>query len=248
MSAHTMKRALYAVVFPCVMILLSCTSNSGRRSSGTEGNSSESAAAKSTTQSGAKDDLQEAMDKLDSSIEKPSSTFNVSFKKSDSDGFTYLCEADVSPSGITGQQTDISPATHIGSENFPASNRSRKLDGTPYGSPAWQTVRGSIAMAYLNGHIRDAQEGVKYAGDEQTGGFDTRRYNFDLTGIDATIKRAMTMGNALGMRHTTDYNVKGSAWIAKDDGRMVKFQFDNIMTFSNGEVSTTHYEGTVTKK
>ena len=188
------------------------------------------------------------MDKLQTAIENPPAPFHASFKKSDSDGFSYQCEADISDKGITGQQTDVSPATHIGTDTFPASTRTRELNGVPYKSPQWQTAYGGIVMAYMNGHIRDAQEGVKYAGDEQTGGYDARRYDFDLTGVDATIKRAMALGNHLGMRQTKDYNVKGSAWIAKNDGRMVKFQFDNIMTFNDGTSSTTHYEGAVTKK
>src|SRR6476660_5813733 len=48
-----------------------------------------------------------------------------------------------------------------------------------------------------------------------------RRYDFDLTGVDATIKRAMIIGNSVGLRQTKDYNMKGSAWITKDDGRTV---------------------------
>ena len=194
------------------------------------------------------DDLQAAMDKLEQSIHNPSSPFHGSFKKSDSDGFVYQCEAEISSSGITGQQTDSNPTTKIGSDVFPANTRVRQLNGVPVGSPEWQTVYGNISMAYLNGHIGDAQPGVKYVGDEQTGGFDARRYDFDLTGVDADIKKAMGVGNALGLRQTKDYNVKGSAWIAKADGRMVKFAFDNIYTFSDGKTSDTHFEGAITKK
>jgi hypothetical protein len=194
------------------------------------------------------DDLQAAMDKLEESIHKPSVPFHASFKKSDSDGFTYECEADISPAGITGQQIDSNPVTKVGDDVFPANTRTRQLNGTPYGSPNFQTAYGGISMAYLNGHIGDAQAGVKYVGDEQTGGYDARHYDFDLTGVDATIKRAMTIGNSMGMRQTKDYNMKGSAWIAKDDGRMVKFSLDNIFTFADGKTSDTHFEGLVTKK
>ncbi|HTM35914.1 MAG TPA: hypothetical protein VL156_04145 [Terriglobales bacterium] len=194
------------------------------------------------------DDLQAAMDKLEESIHKPAESFHASFKKSGSDGFSYECQAEISSSGITGQQIDNNPATKFGTDVFPANTRTRQLNGTPYGSPAWQTVYGGISMAYLNGHIGDAQPGVKYFGDEQSGGYDARRYDFDLTGVDANIKKAMEMGNSLGMRQTRDYNVKGSAWIAKNDGRMVKFSFDNIYTFNDGKIESTHYEGIITKE
>jgi len=225
-----------------LVFLSSCTSTPSKFAGAS------SQAASSTKPAAAADDLQAAMDKLQTAIENPPAPFHASFKKSDSDGFSYQCEADISSNGITGQQTDVSPATHIGTDTFPASTRTRDLNGVPYKSPQWQTAYGGIVMAYLNGHIRDAQEGVKFVGDEQTGGYDARRYDFDLTGVDATIKRAMSLGNHLGMRQTKDYNVKGSAWIAKNDGRMVKFQFDNIMTFNDGTSSTTHYEGAVAKK
>ncbi len=193
-------------------------------------------------------DLQAAMDKLRASLEKPVSPFHASFKKSGTDGFSYQCEADVSSDGITGQQTDFSPTTRVGNDVFPASTRTRQLNGIPYHSQNWYTVYGGISMAFLNGHIRDAQPGAKYIDDEQTGGYDVRRYNFDLTGVDADIKKAMDIGNTTGLRQTKDYNVKGSAWIAKEDGRMVKFQFDNIFTFADGKMDGTHFEGAITRK
>lgn len=192
-------------------------------------------------------DLQAAMDKLQESIHKPSIAFHGSFKKSTSDGFSYECEADISSNGIAGQQTDNNPATKIGDDVFPANTRTRQLNGTPFGTPNWAAAYGGISMTYLNGHIGDAQPGVKYVGDEQTGGYDARHYDFDLTGVEADIKKAMVVGNALGMRQTKDYNVKGSAWIAKDDNRMVKFSFDNIYTFSDGKIDSTHYEGAIKK-
>jgi hypothetical protein len=82
---------------------------------------------------------------------------------------------------------------------------------------------------------------VKFAGNESIGGYDARRYDFDLT-VEADIKKAMVLGNAFGSaRKTKDYNVKGSAWIARNDGRLVKFSFENIYTFSDGNVQSTHF-------
>lgn len=194
------------------------------------------------------DDLQAAMDKLQNSLGKPAGPFHVAFKKSGSDGFTTECEADVSADGILGKQTDFAPATKVGTDSFPAHTNVRELKGTPMGSPEWGYARGNIIGAYLNGHIGDAQEGVKYVGDEQTGGYEARHYDFDLRNVDATIKKAMSLGNVMGARQTKDFNMKGSAWIAKDDGLMVKFQYDLIFTFADGTTDTTHFEGVVTKK
>lgn len=227
-------------LFMGLAILVACTSTpvghkSSSRPQATAAPASDSA------------DLQAAMNKLQESIHKPSAAFHGSFKKSTSDGFSYECEADISGNGIAGQQTDNNPATKIGDDVFPANTRTRQLNGTPYGSPNWAAAYGGISMTYLNGHIGDAQPGVKYVGDEQAGGYEARHYDFDLTGVEADIKKAMVVGNALGMGQTKDYNVKGSAWVAKDDGRMVKFSFDNIYTFSDGKLDSTHYEGAIKK-
>lgn len=236
------KPVLLAFAVCCVALSFSCTSTAAKRA--TDAGKAKS----SLAQPGDPDDLQAAMDKLQASLEKPASPFHASLKKSGMNGFSYQCEADVSADGISGQQTDFSPATQVGSDVFPANTRTRQLNGAPYHSQDWYTVYGGISMTFLNGHIRDAQPGVKYTGDEQTGGYDARRYDFDLTGVDADIKKAMSLGNAAGLRQTKDYNVKGSAWIAKEDGRMVRFRFDNIYTFADGKLDGTHFEGTVTRK
>jgi hypothetical protein len=236
------KVVLLAVAVFCVALSFSCTSTSAKRA--TDAGKAKS----SIAQPGDPDDLQAAMDKLQASLEKPAAPFHASFKKSGMNGFSYQCEADVSADGISGQQTDFSPATQVGSDVFPANTRTRQLNGAPLHSQDWYTVYGGISMTFLNGHIRDAQPGVKYTGDEQTGGYDARRYDFDLTGVDADIKKAMILGNAAGLRQTKDYNVKGSAWIAKEDGRMVRFRFDNIYTFADGKLDGTHFEGSVNRK
>jgi len=244
------NKSLAIAILSAILICSGCrsTSRSSNEPSATPDSTTDASATKGS--GGAGGDLADAMDKLEKAIEKPATPFHVSFEKVDSDGFSYHCEADVSPQGIFGKQTDVSPTTHIGSDVFPASTRVRELKGAPPGSPDWSMVRTGIVLTFMNGHIGDAQAGVRYASDESAGGYDARRYNFDLTGISSDAKSAMTMGNTFlpGGRQVKDYNVKGSAWIAKNDGRMVKFNFDSIMLFSNGESSTTHYEGVVSKK
>ena len=211
--------------------------------------SSMSALRPSATANSTLPSLGEAIDKLQGAIDKPTARFHLSFKKSNSDGFSSQCEADVSPDGIVGQQTDFSPATKVGGDVFPAGTKVRHLNGTPLGSPDWSAARGGIEMAYLNSHIGDAQEGVTYVDDQETGGYAARHFDFDLSNTDATIKRAMGVGNHLtGGRQVKDFNMKGSAWIAKENGELVRFAFDTIFLFSNGDNSTTHYEGVVTKK
>jgi hypothetical protein len=231
----------------CILQFAACTSSKPKLAGDAGQGSSGSTRAMAATRPGLPS-LADALAKLTDAIEKPASSFHLSLKKSESSGLQYECEADVSSTGIVGRQTDHSPEVKMGTDVFPANTRVRQLSGRPPGSLSWSTVRGGIEMTYLSGHIGDAQEGVKYAGDVETGGYQTLRYDFDLAGIDATIKRAMGVGNAVGAgRQVKEFNIKGSAWIAKDSGEMVKFEYDTIYGFSNGESETIHYDGAMSK-
>jgi len=205
-------------------------------------------------------DLAGAMTRLGDSIQKPTSSLHVSFKKASSDGFTYSLEADVSPHSVTGQETDTRPQSKTGSMESGGTTVFPR-NATGVGTPQWVTTAGAIELAYLNptmNGMRDAQAGMKYVGDEQTGGYEARRYDFDLASAPASAKLpTLLAGKWLGSVASgvtgkrvmlKDYNIKGSAWLAKDDGRMVKFQYDYISMFDNGTQNVTHYEGIVTKK
>ena len=119
------------------------------------------------------------------------------------------------------------------------------MRGSPVGSADWSVAKGAIVTAYLNAHIADAQEAAKYVDEELTGSFASRRYDFDLAEARATTRDfpiALHQG-----RQVKDYNMKGSVWIAKDTGVMVRFDLETAMVFLNGEEYTTHYAGRVTK-
>jgi len=194
--------------------------------------------------------LAEAMAKLGDSIRKPASSFHVSFAKSDTNGTSYKCDADISPTLITGTQTAVQPVVTMGSATIPASTTVTPLNVAIADTSDWNRTATTMQLAYLNGHIGDGQAGVRAAGEEMKGGFDTRRFDLDLASAPANAKAAILMaGNLMGgTRRLVDYNVKGSAWVCKEDGRMVKFSFDYSMKFSNGETDTTHYEGEVSRR
>lgn len=199
--------------------------------------------------------LPDAMTKMGDSILKPTSPFHLSFKRVDSDGSSYSLEEDVSPGAMTGQETQVYPKTQAdpgGTKVFPRNATA--------GTHEWVMTANAIQLAYLNPmNIRDAQDSVKYVGDEQAGGYDARRYDFDLSKLPAS-ERAGTvmagkwlggvMNGATGGGHAVmkDYNVEGSVWLAKDDGRMVKYSYDYVTTFTDGSQKSTHYEGLVSRK
>ncbi len=199
--------------------------------------------------------LPDAMTKMGDVILKPTSAFHLSFRKANSDGTSYSLEEDVTPSAMTGQETQVMPKT----QTDPGGTRVFARNATA-GTHEWIMTANAIQLAYLNPmDIRDAQDSVKYVANEQVGGYDARRYDFDLAQLPASAKAGTVMAGkwlggvvngATGGGHAVmkDYNVKGSVWIAKDDGRMVKFSYDYTTIYSDGSQKSTHYEGLVTRK
>lgn len=199
--------------------------------------------------------LPDAMTRMGDAVLKPTSSFHLSFKKADSDGTTFSLEENVTPSAMTGQETQVTPKT----QTDPGGTRVFPRNATA-GTDDWQMTANAIQLAYLNPmDIRDAQDSVKYVDDEEAGGYAARRYDFDLSQLPASAKAGTLLGakvlggmvnGAMGGGHALmkDYNVKGSVWLAKDDGRMVKFSYDYITTYTDGSQKISHHEGLVTKK
>ena len=199
--------------------------------------------------------LPDAMTKMGDTITKPTGSFHLSFKKEDADGTSFSLEEDVTPSAMTGQETQVYPKT----QSNPGGTKVFPRNATA-GTHEWQMTATAIQLAYLNPmDIRDAQDSVKYVAEEQAGGYDARRYDFDLSQLPASERAGTVLGgrvlggivnNATGGKNAVmkDYNVKGSVWLAKDDGRMVKFGYDYITTYTDGTQKTSHHQGLVSRK
>jgi hypothetical protein len=50
------------------------------------------------------------------------------------------------------------------------------------------------------------------------------------------------------LRQLKDYNITGTAWVLKDANCVLQYNIDDEQVGTDGKVSKTHYEGTVTKK
>jgi hypothetical protein len=199
--------------------------------------------------------LPDAMSKMGDAIMKPAGSFHLAFKKEDSDGTSFALEEDVTPTAMTGQETQVYPKT----QSDPGGTRIFPRNATA-GSHEWVMTANAIQLAYLNPmDIRDAQDSVKYVTTEQVGGFEARRYDFDLSQLPASERAGTVLGGKLlgGIVNSAtggksavmkDYNVKGSVWLAKDDGRMVKFSYDYSTTYTDGTQKTSHHKGMVSRK
>jgi hypothetical protein len=186
----------------------------------------------------------------------PATPIHFSYKVSESDGSSKDFEADLS--GDT-----LDRATN---ERHPATEFDRKLneDLAKVGSPL--TIRdGFVESAHSNHYTRadksswtEGWGGMEQgatpwslfilkppatpAGFENISGFETLKYAVDTTHQSQLEKYPGNMGWGV-----TDYNITGSAWVAKDGGCILQYSIDLERDGKDGKVSKTHYEGGVTK-
>lgn len=80
---------------------------------------------------------------------------------------------------------------------------------------------------------------VTKVGSETINGFETDKYTIDTTQQGQMDKVALLMAGGL-----KDYNITGTAWMAKQPGCIVQYQIDYEEDNKDGSVRKVHYEGT----
>jgi hypothetical protein len=83
---------------------------------------------------------------------------------------------------------------------------------------------------------------VSRVGSENINGYETIKYAVDTT-HESQAEKAAGM-----LRQLKDYNIAGTAWVLKDVNCVLQYNIDDEQVGTDGKVSKTHYEGTVTKK
>ena len=194
--------------------------------------------------------LGDAQNKLEDLITQPASPFRLTYLKTGSDGYSCSYDVEVSPKGIKGKETLVrSPSKP--NPPFDARTQVRDLDGSPIGSNSWRFIANDL-LSSLGDDLQYASPGLRYVADESSGGFDTSHYDIDLANIairnQSLPVNAGLVTAASSSQQPKYYSIKGSAWIAKDDGRLVKAQYDRITTFSDGTKAALHYDLAVTKE
>jgi len=197
-----------------------------------------------------KQTLVDAQNKLEDVITQPASPFRLTYSKSGSDGYSLAYDVLISSAGIKGNERLLRPqaSAATGSDTKP---EVRALDGTPIGSNAWRFIANDLLTSF-GSNLQYAGPGARYVGEESTGGFETRRYDFDLANVSAMNQdspvNAGLVSNSKSSQQPKYYSFKGSAWVANDDGRLVKAQYDHITTFSNGTKAQIHYDLAISRE
>ena len=160
--------------------------------------------------------------------QNPTQTFHFSSSRTHMDtGEKYSTEARISPRMIDLTKSDRSSST---TTHWPRSDES-----------GWATAIKSIAMAGPWMQLNMAKFAAKPVGPENVNNFDAIKFDVDTANDDPADKA----GYLAGM-DARDYDVVGSAWLAKDTGCILKYVLDFEVAAKDGKISKTHYEGAVT--
>jgi len=188
---------------------------------------------------------------------------HFSNKETESDGSSKDFESDLSEDKLDvvfhqrrkaapDEKTSSSPAVDNGPIHVPAISTT-VADGFADVTQPSHFVR-SDAHEWSMGTTIVAQGGTPWGlfiskppvtkvGSESISGFDTDRYTVDTTHQGQLDKPPFLAGGQL-----KDYNITGTAWVAKQGKCILQYQIDYEEDGKEGTIRKVHYEGGVTKQ
>lgn len=194
--------------------------------------------------------LGDAQNKLEDVITQPSTTFRLRYSKSVSGGYSFWYDVEVSPTGIQGKEKLVRSQASA-SPDAGKTAEVRELNGTPIGSNSWRFIANDLLTSF-GSDLQYAEPGLRYVGEESKGGFETRRYDFDLAHVPVADKTTPIHAGLVDKSSRSEepkyHSLKGTAWIAKEDGRLVNVRYDHITTFADGTRVSIHYDLSITRE
>ncbi|MGH9730354.1 MAG: hypothetical protein ACRD4A_01540 [Candidatus Acidiferrales bacterium] len=170
---------------------------------------------------------------LQQMIKNPPGPFHVSFAERSAGQDASSVEADVTPAGIdyTKHETSAGQTSTDTKHLARAQVTEMEVDFDLMKPVPW------------HGELVAAQDAAKSAGAESVNGYNTIRYSIDTANEPAARKATF-----LSLMAVKDYKIVGSAWVATDNGCLVKYAIDLEQDGKYGNVKRTHFEGDVTKR
>lgn len=170
---------------------------------------------------------------LQQMIKNPTGPFHLSFMERSSDRDASSVEADVTPAAIdfTKHETMAGQTSTTTKHLARAQVSEMDIDFGVMGPVPW------------HGELVAAQDATKPADAERVNGYNTMKYAIDTANEPAAQKAAF-----LALMAVKDYKIAGSAWVATDNGCLVKYAIVLEQDGKDGNVKRTHFEGNVTKK
>jgi hypothetical protein len=193
----------------------------------------------------------------------PAQPLHFSNKENESDGSAKDFESDLS-----GDKFEVTLRQRHKATQYDKSGSTPAVDNGPIHSPSITTTvaDGFAEVVQTNHYARSepnqwsmgistvAQGGTPWdlfinkptttkVGSETINGFETDKYAIDTTRQTQLEKSALLMAGQL-----RDYNIVGTAWVAKPEACIVQYQIDYEEDAKDGSVRKVHYEGGVTKQ
>ena len=114
----------------------------------------------------------------------------------------------------------------------------------------WAMAQLELTGALLEPSIAMAIGGAvaRQSGSETVGGVAADKYDFDTSTATGAAKTGMEMAMGMLGGKVKFNSVKGSAWVDKASGRLVKFNIDSEMSDKAGNNWKEHSEAEVTPK
>lgn len=185
---------------------------------------------------------------LSKSIDKPQAAFHFSYQSRENlnprfpsqagsklEMGTVEVEADITPDDVAVSET------RGGKKTETKANKSDPMFGL-----AKLPVLGSLLGATFP--LAFASPTARFAGSDTVGGAAADKYDMDTSTADAATQTGIAMAGAMLGGKVSIKSVKGSAWLEKSSGRLVKFNVDTDLSTQDGQSWQEHYEAVVTPK
>lgn len=198
---------------------------------------------------GATQKVSGATNLLMESIDDPKAALHISYKAQKNINPKFPMEAEAKPEmGPVEVEADVTPDGINVSETVGSKKTSAKAARTD--EMGWPMAKLEVMGPLLDVNIALAFGGVvaRPGGSDSVGGIAADRFDMDTANAPAAAKAGFEMAAAMLGGKVKINSVKGSAWVDKANGRLVKFNVDTELSDKQGNSWTEHHEGLVTPK
>jgi len=182
------------------------------------------------------------------SIEKPQATVHFSYQASENVNPKFPMQAGELPKvGVVSLEADISSDEVAVTENRAGKQTETKASKSDMG---FAMAKLDVMGCMLEVTFPFAYAGItaESAGSDTVGGMPADKFNMDTTTADASKQAALAMLSGMFNGKVKINSVKGSAWLEKSTGRLVKFDLNTDLSAQDGHTWQEHYQALVTAK
>jgi len=225
-------------------ILAACSGSSG--SSKTGSSAPASSARMASTNNDTKKKFQDCTKLLMDSLQKPTAPYHFSYKAQENINPKFpmdkTAKPEVGPVELEGDFSpdEISLTSVRGKEK--TEHKAAKTDQLAWSMTALDTSGPILSTGMM---LAFGQLVAQSSGSDSVGGVPADKYDFDTSSATGSTKAGLDIAKAM---LTNIQSTKGTVWIEKSTGKLVKFNIDADYADKNSNSWKEHYEGVVTPK